>query len=68
MATNVGRYDRWIRVILGALLLVVAAAAAGLARWVALVVGVVLVVTAAVGYCPLYGVCHISTVARGKKA
>lgn len=68
MVNNVGRWDRWVRVVLGVVLLVVTVAAGGPARWVALPVGVALLATAAFGYCPLYGACHISTVAPSKKA
>lgn len=61
MRRNVGSWDRWLRTVIGVLLLVGAATWAAPVRWLALVVGLVLLATAAAGYCPLYGACRIST-------
>ncbi|MBE3597451.1 MAG: DUF2892 domain-containing protein [Limnochordaceae bacterium] len=61
MQSNVGRVDRWIRLALGAALLLVALLVAEPIRWVALVLAIVLVATGGAGYCPLYGACGIST-------
>jgi hypothetical protein len=53
---NVGNPDRVIRVILGALLILVpfVVALPAWAFWVAIVTGIVLVATAAIGFCPIY--------------
>ena len=64
MQRNVGSWDRWLRTVVGLILVVAAAIWAAPLRWLSLVVGVVLLATAALGYCPLYGACRISTAPR----
>lgn len=66
MRPNESSIDRVVRLILGAALLAAAFLTLGLmdgALWgvLAAIVGVVLVVTAAVGFCPAYKVCGMST-------
>lgn len=65
MQRNMASWDRWLRAVVGLALLVVALTWAAPLRWLALVVGIVFVGTAAVGYCPLYGACRISTAPQG---
>ena len=63
LTTNENTADRIIRVVLG-ILLIVAAAIAGIAAplvYVAWVVGAILLVTGAVGFCPLYAILGLST-------
>ncbi len=66
MTENVGRIDRVLRVIVGLALI---AFAAGLGfpatgwNWIGWI-GVVPLLTGLLGYCPAYGVLHISTCAR----
>lgn len=66
MKQNEGTIDRILRLIIGAVLLVVAfvvldAAAVSAGGIVLAVIGAVLVLTGAVGYCMLYTVFHFST-------
>jgi Inner membrane protein YgaP-like, transmembrane domain len=63
MKFNVGTIDRVIRVIVGLVLIGLAAAgvATGVWMWVAGVAGVVLVVTGAFKFCPAYAIFGIST-------
>lgn len=61
MVRNLASWDRWLRAIAGLALLAITATWASPFRWVTLVAAVVLVATAGVGYCPVYGACHIRT-------
>ncbi len=60
---NEGTADRFLRIIIGAMLLGLAAAniAAGPWLFASLAVGVILAVTGIVGFCPLYAVLRLST-------
>lgn len=60
MNTNVGAFDRVVRVVLGLALLSAVFLLDGSARWLGLI-GLVPIVTAAVSFCPLYTVLGIST-------
>jgi len=50
MKTNVGKTDRWIRIVLG---LVVGAAGWYFKSWFGLL-GIIPIITAFIGWCPLY--------------
>ncbi len=60
---NVGTIDRFLRVLLAAGLLGLAAAGIPAAPWLfaSLAVAAILAITAAVGFCPLYAVLRLST-------
>jgi len=66
VSLNMGTVDRVLRLVIGVLLVVAKIAnwIPGTLGWVLAVVGVVFALTAAIGYCPLYGVCGISTGGR----
>lgn len=57
---NIGTTERWIRVVVGALLLSLVWVVEGSQRWWGLV-GLVPLVTGLVGFCPLYAMLGIST-------
>ena len=63
---NVGKIDRVLRYILGALLIVApflsgAAFFEGAMTWVSVAVGVVLIATAGMKFCPLYRILGVNT-------
>lgn len=60
MKTNIGTFDRVVRVIFGTSLLALFLLGDGPVRWVGLI-GVVPLLTALMGFCPLYAVLGIST-------
>lgn len=67
MTPNVGSADRWVRIVIG-LMLIIAPLVTGLAifanpiaYWGALVVGVILVLTALTSTCPIYSALGLST-------
>ena len=57
MKCNVGKTDKIIRIILGLVVIILGIA---LKSWLGLI-GIILLVTAFIGWCPLYGICRIST-------
>jgi hypothetical protein len=66
MERNVGKYDKAIRIGLGASLIIMGLpfAGGGFANWlkiVFLVVGAVLLLTGIIGFCPIYKVLGMST-------
>ncbi len=65
MKTNMGKFDRALRIVLAAILVWVAfgtgLAAAGGLHWLALAVAAVFAVTAVVGNCPLYSLVGLRT-------
>jgi hypothetical protein len=63
MAKNVGKWDRIIRLIVAAVIVILylAGAVSGWLGIVLLIVALVLAVTAAVGVCPLYKLLGIKT-------
>ncbi|GAA5345141.1 DUF2892 domain-containing protein [Planifilum fimeticola] len=65
MDKNVGRVDRWIRVIIGLALLSLLVFAEGNLKWLGLL-GLVPLLTAAVSRCPLYSLCGIRTCSSEK--
>ncbi len=60
MNQNVGRVDRWIRIILGIALLSLILLLSGGIRWIGLI-GLIPLVTGIFGYCPLYSLFKIRT-------
>ena len=65
MTTNMGKFDRIARVVVAALLVVLAFttsfAGSGVLHWLALAVAAIFVLTAIVGNCPLYSIFGIKT-------
>ena len=63
MKKNVGTGDRFLRVMIGVIALIVGLSGMleGTVKWVALGVGAVMVVTASVQFCPLYTLLGINT-------
>ena len=63
MKTNVGTADRMIRLVLGAVLVVLyfTETLTGTLALVLLVLGVVFVITSIVGFCPLYSLVGLNT-------
>ena len=65
MTTNMGKFDRGVRLVIVAALLFVALGTAllgsGLLFWLALVVAAVFTLTAFVGNCPLYSIVGLKT-------
>ncbi len=65
MLTNMGRFDRILRLVIAAALLFGAFGAAspisGALFWIAVIVAVVFVVTALAGFCPLYRIVGLNT-------
>jgi hypothetical protein len=63
MKKNVGNGDRFLRIMIGiiALILVIGNVVEGTLMWVALVVGVIMVVTSSIQICPLYSILGINT-------
>lgn len=60
MNQNVGRVDRWIRIILGIALLSLILLLSGGIRWIGLI-GLIPLVTGIFGYCPLYSLLKLRT-------
>lgn len=61
---NVGKADRLIRIVLGALIVAlpfISSWSSPVARWGSFVIGVVLIATALVRFCPLYRVINTNT-------
>lgn len=60
--TNIGTTDRLARLIIGAVLVVLAfVITLGVWKWVAVAVGVVLIATAFMKFCPLYALLGMRT-------
>ena len=66
MKRNLGGIDRSLRLVIGAVLILLGllAGLAGTAKWVVLAVGIVMVVTAFARVCPAYLLFGISTCPR----
>jgi len=63
MKQNVGKIDRYVRAVLGVILLALVLTQT-VTAWLAIVLGVlavILLVTAAIGFCPLYAPFKFST-------
>lgn len=65
MTTNMGKFDRALRILIAAALLYIAVGTsvlgAGLLFWLALIVAGVFTLTAFVGNCPLYSIIGLKT-------
>ncbi len=61
MKKNIGRADRWIRIIAGIAILSLLIWLPGNQRWYGLI-GLVPLVTGMIGYCPTYALFGISTI------
>ena len=60
MKQNVGRIDRWIRIVIGVVLLSLLVFLSGGIRWIGLI-GLIPLITGLVGYCPIYSLLKIKT-------
>ena len=60
MKQNVGRVDRWIRIVLGVVLLSLIVFLSGGIRWIGLI-GLIPLITGILGYCPIYSILKIKT-------
>lgn len=63
MKKNVGNGDRFFRVIIGIIALIIGISGffEGLINWILLGVGAIMVVTASIQFCPLYTILGINT-------
>ncbi|WP_339837693.1 DUF2892 domain-containing protein [uncultured Flavobacterium sp.] len=63
MKKNVGNGDRFLRIMIGiiALILVIGNVVEGTLMWIALAVGLIMVVTSSIQFCPLYSLFGYST-------
>ncbi|MCK4391173.1 MAG: DUF2892 domain-containing protein [Desulfobacterales bacterium] len=60
MKTNMARWDRILRIIIGIILLFIGFSKGGL-WWIGAVIGAIFVVTSFISYCPLYSAIGLST-------
>jgi len=60
MKQNVGNVDRWIRIILGVVLLSLLVFLNGPIRWIGLI-GLIPLVTGVIDFCPIYALLGVST-------
>ena len=60
MKQNVGKVDRWIRIVVGVLVLSLLVFVSGPARWFGLL-GLIPLITGLFGFCPLYWLFHLNT-------
>ena len=70
MKKNVGNGDRFLRIILGIIGVILALSGSfdGNLKWGLLIVGLVLIVTSSMQFCPLYAIFRINTCkVKGKK-
>ena len=63
MKQNVGNVDRWIRIVLGVVLLSLLVFLSGPIRWIGLI-GLIPLVTGIINFCPIYALLGISTKAK----
>jgi len=62
MKRNVGDFDSWIRLVVGAILFGLGAFSLRTPlKWVLIIIGAILVLTSLFNYCPLYTILKIST-------
>lgn len=63
MKKNVGNGDRFLRIMIGiiALILVIGNVVEGTLMWVSLAVGIIMVLTSSLQFCPLYTLLGINT-------
>jgi hypothetical protein len=69
MKKNVGNGDRFLRIILGIIGVILALSGSfeGNLRWILLGVGLVLIITSSIQFCPLYTVLGMNTCKLKKK-
>lgn len=70
MKKNVGKGDRFLRIILGIIGIILALSGSfdGVLKWVLLVFGLVFIVTSSIQFCPLYTILGVNTCKiKGKK-
>ena len=67
MKKNVGTVDKWIRIVIGVVLLALIFVIQGDLRWLGLL-GLIPLATAFLGFCPLYLPFHINTNKKKDKA
>ena len=60
MKQNVGKIDRWIRIVLGIALLSLTAFLSGGIRWIGLI-GLIPLITGILNFCPIYAIFGLST-------
>ncbi|MDI1253019.1 DUF2892 domain-containing protein [Thermomonas sp.] len=60
MKANIGKIDKWIRIVLGVALIAWAATGGPMWAWI----GVIPLATALINFCPLYRLVGINTCAR----
>ena len=60
MKKNIGRTDKWVRIVLGVVLLALVVVVQSGWRWLGLI-GFIPLLTALLNYCPLYALLGIST-------
>lgn len=60
MKQNVGNTDRWIRIVLGVVLLSLIVFLDGGIRWIGLI-GLIPLITGLINFCPIYALLKIST-------
>lgn len=60
MKQNVGKLDRWIRIVLGVALLSLLVFLNGSIRWIGLV-GLIPLLTGILNFCPIYALLRINT-------
>ena len=60
MEKNVGSVDKWIRIILGLVILCLFFILEGGLRWLGLI-GLIFIITGLLNYCPLYALLKINT-------
>ena len=64
MKQNVGKVDRWIRIVVGVLVMSLLVFVSGPARWFGLL-GLIPLITGLFGFCPLYLLFHLNTNKEG---
>jgi hypothetical protein len=66
---NMSTFDRFARIIIGGVLLLIASyvPVANLVAWGLVLVGLVLMLTGLSGWCPIYSLCKIGTKKKGGK-
>ena len=66
MVKNVGSADKWIRYLIGLVLILWASLGlSGTAMWVVIIIGLIPIVTAMMGWCPIYSLFKVSTKKEG---
>lgn len=60
MKKNVGLVDRWIRIIIGLVVLCLILVLQGGIKWIGLI-GLIPLLTGVFGFCPLYSLLYVST-------